>query len=208
LPLELLLKLVLWACWTLAYVLIIRRAHLDQAPGMPFAATCLNVGWEGAMLFHHPFGGLGWITVFIWFALDLVILAQYFVYARPATATTLAEQMFWPATVGIMVTCLITPIVINHAFHDPSGLIAAYFQNALMSILFCGMMLRRDSMRGQSLYVALAKLVGTSVAILYGEPSNAFLLWCYILVIAFDLAYVALIVRVASRDGIDLLRRI
>jgi hypothetical protein len=155
-PLEPLLKLFLWACWTLAYVLIIRRAHLDKVPGMPFAATCLNVAWEAAMLFEHPFGGLGWITVFVWFALDVVILGQFFVYGRPATATTLADQMFWPATLGLMAACMATPIVINHAFHNPSGLIAAYFQNALMSILFCGMMLRRDSMRGQSLYVAVA----------------------------------------------------
>jgi len=205
---ELLLKLFLWACWTLAYVLIIRRAYLDKVPGMPFAATCLNVAWEGTMLFEHPFGGLGWITVFVWFALDVVIVGQYFRYARPAAATTLADQMFWPATLALMAACLVTPVVINRAFHNPSGLIAAYFQNALMSILFCGMMLRRDSMRGQSLYVALAKLAGTSVAILYGEPSDPFLLWCYILVIAFDLAYVALIVKVARRDGVDLLRRV
>lgn len=73
---ELLLKLTLWACWTTAYVLIIRRARLDRVPAMPFPATCMNTSWEAMMLFEHEFGGLGWITVFVWFALDLVILAQ------------------------------------------------------------------------------------------------------------------------------------
>lgn len=207
-PTELLLKLFLWSCWTLAYLLIIRRAYLDKVPGMPFPATCLNTSWEGMMLFEHEFGGIGWITVFIWFALDLVIVAQYFLYARPSNVTRLADAMFWPSTLAIVAVGIGTPLVLNHAFDNPSGLIAAYFQNALMSILFCGMLLSRDSIRGQSVYIALAKMFGTSVAILYGEPSTAFLMWCWVLVMVFDLAYVWLLCKVAQRDGIRVLRRL
>jgi hypothetical protein len=205
---DLLLKLFLWSCWTLAYLLIIRRAYLDKVPGMPFPATCLNVSWEGMMLFEHEFLGIGWATVFVWFALDVVILVQYFLYARPAQVTTLADAMFWPASLAMVAVGLGTPIVLNHSFGDPSGLIAAYFQNALMSVLFCGMLLARDNMRGQSIYIALAKLSGTSVAALYGEPSTAYLIWCYLLIMAFDLAYVFLLCKVARRDGIAVFRRL
>lgn len=205
---ELLLKFFLWSCWTLAYLLIIRRAYLDKLPAMPFPATCLNVSWEGMMLFEHEFGGIGWATVFIWFVLDVVILAQYFVYARPAAPTTLADGLFWPASLATVAVGIGTPVVLKHAFDNPSGLIAAYFQNALMSILFCKMLLDRDSLRGQSIYIALAKMLGTSVTILYGEPSDAYLLWCYVLIMAFDAAYVALLCKVARRDGIRILRRL
>ncbi|MFO1054967.1 MAG: hypothetical protein U1F36_22325 [Planctomycetota bacterium] len=207
-PIELLLKLTLWGCWTTTYVLVIRRAHIDKVPAMPFPATCMNTAWEGMMLFEHGFGGLGWITVFIWFALDLVILAQYFVYARPRRITTIADEAFWPASLLLMTACMAMPLVIHASFDDRSGLIAAYLQNALMSILFCDMLLRRNSVRGQSLYIALAKMCGTGVAILYGEPSGAFLLSCYLTIVVFDAAYVLLLGRVARRDGIALSGRL
>ena len=205
---ELLLKLTLWACWTTAYVLIIRRARLDRVPAMPFPATCMNTSWEAMMLFEHEFGGLGWITVFVWFALDLVILAQYLVYARPRQITGLADEVFWPATVAMFVVCSALPWAIHSAFDDKAGLVAAYLQNALMSILFCEMLLRRNGLRGQSVYIALARLVGTGVAIFYGEPSGPFLLPCYLTIVAFDTAYVMLLIRVARRDGIRLLGRL
>ncbi|MGE3877893.1 MAG: hypothetical protein AB7I19_02445 [Planctomycetota bacterium] len=188
-------------------MLIIRRAYMDKVPAMPFPATCMNTAWEGMMLFEHDLGGLGWTTVFVWFALDLVILVQYFVYARPRRATTVADHFFWPSSLLLMIACCALPIVVHAAFADQHGLIAAYLQNAIMSILFCDMLLRRNGILGQSVYIALAKLIGTGVAILYGEPSGVFLLSCYLTIVAFDSAYVILMINVARRDGIALLSR-
>ena len=70
------------------------------------------------------------------------------------------------------------------------------------------MLLERNSLRGQSVWVALSKFLGTSVVIFYGEPSTAFLMWCYVVIMTFDVAYIWLLHTVARRDGVPLLRRL
>ena len=205
---ELFFKLLLFSCWTLAYVLIIRRAWLDKVPAMPFPATCLNTAWEGMMLGAHEPWGLGFNTVLVWFLLDCVILVQFFVYGRPHGGTGIRDRVFWPASLAVLAVGIGTPLAIRATFDDPNGLYSAYFQNALMSVLFCTMLLQRDSLSGQSLYIALAKFLGSAVVITYGEPSDTFLIWCYAIWVVFDLAYIALLWMVARRDGIALLRRL
>lgn len=205
---EIVAKLILWACWASTYVLIIRRTSLDKTPGMPFAVLCMNATWEAMMLFFHEFGGPGWITVLVWLLLDLVMFAQYFVYARPRQQKTLADRLFWARSIAMIVVGIGTPIVITMHFQNYDGLIAAYFQNALMSILFCHMILSRNSLAGQSIYIAIFKLIGTAMTLTYGEPSNMLLLWCYVLIIAFDFAYIAMILTVARRDDIAVWKRL
>ena len=160
------------------------------------------------MLFFHQFGGLGWATVAVWMVLDLVMFVQYFIYARPRQRRTLMEQLFWARSIALVIIGAGTPLVLTFHFEDYHGLIAAYFQNALMSVLFCAMILERNSLAGQSLYIALCKFVGTSMTLVYGEPSNALLQWCYFLIMTFDLAYIGLILRVAKRDGVRVWQRL
>ncbi|MGD9602480.1 MAG: hypothetical protein AB7O21_15190 [Gammaproteobacteria bacterium] len=205
---ELAAKLFLWSCWVSTYVLIIRRTQLDRTPGMPFFALCMNLSWEAMMLFVHEFGGPGWITVLVWLLLDIVMFCQYFVYARPRSPRALSERLFWIRSLAVVAAGVGTPVIITLHFQDFAGLIAAYFQNALMSILFCAMILSRDNLAGQSIYIAISKCLGTAVTLIYGEPSNLLLGWCYTLIVTFDLAYIALIYVVARRDGIPVWTRV
>jgi len=205
---EIFFKFFLFFCWVLTYLLIIRRAWLDKVPGMPFPATCLNSAWEGMMLYLLEFASIGWFCVFTWFVLDCVIFVQYFVYARPPAPRSMRDRIFWPWSLLMAGLCAATPAILTVRFQDFDGLIAAYFQNALMSILFCTMLLGRDSIKGQSIYVALSKFLGTLVVVTYGEPSDVLLAWCYAVIVTFDMIYVWLIYRVGRRDGIAVFRRL
>jgi len=184
--------------WALAYLLIIRQGCRDRTYGMPVAALCANVSWEFIFSFIQPHEPPQYYANLVWFFLDLIILYQVCRFGPAELKGYVPRHLFFPAlAVGIALAFLLVWFV-TREFNDADGKYAAFGQNLMMSILFVAMLLRRQSLRGQSIYIASAKLLGTLLpAILsYRLYPDAYLLnTLYVAILVFDTAYVVLVAR-------------
>ena len=66
----------------------------------------------------------------------------------------------------------------------------------MMSVLFVSMLLKRDNVSGQSMYIALFKMLGTllpSILFFMHFPTSFLLTFLYIAIFTFDLIYVIML---------------
>ncbi len=180
--------------WMLTYVLIIRRGFLDKTYGMPFVALCANLSWEFIFAFIHPHSGVQRPVNITWFLLDVIILFQFLKHGR-REFPDLSLGMFYLMFGVTLATSFCAVLFITYEFADWSGAYAAFSQNLLMSILFVNMIYQRRSLYGQSVLIALTKMVGTAFAslafFLYVETfqGSILLYFLYIAIFIYDLLY-------------------
>lgn len=214
--------------WISTYLLIIRRGNRDRLPAMPMAAFALNICWEGIFSFvfmpDDPKVTLAWGTCFF---LDVVILVQVYRYGRDDFPHP-GVRAHWTPILGLaLVTAFLVLMGFTAQFGDRLGWFTGFLQNLLMSVLFVAMLVRRQSVRGQSLYIALGKLLGTFVAFLLSihwspafgtdvvdhqlrapTPMPAMIPWVYPPIFFFDVLYVWLVYRQCRAENIDPWRRL
>lgn len=155
--------------WALTYILIIRRGYLDQTYGMPLVALCANISWEYIFSFIikptdiNPTKNLPYLVVHcVWFSLDLVIVYQLLKHG-PREFVGLAKSTFYAMFGLALVTSFYAILMITWAFNDGHGYYSAFGANLLMAVLFITMLYARRSLRGQSLSIALSKMLGTAL---------------------------------------------
>jgi hypothetical protein len=198
------LTLIGGICWTVVYILIIIRSFRDKTYGMPFWALAFNFGWELIFSFILPGDrpGLQGIINKVWFAFDVFILIAYFLYGKKEWPQRISKNLFYPYSLfGLIVGYLFVYLISVELDHS-EGMYAAFIQNLMMSLLFIAMLNNRKSRAGQSIGIALFKLVGTlAPTILFGVKSRFVLFLgssCFIV----DLIYITLLVSVYKRQGI------
>jgi hypothetical protein len=206
----LLLKLAAGLLWTVAYALIIRRSALDRAPGMPMTALCINISWElyYSAVSPHPPPQL--YVNWAWVLFDVVIFAQFVKYGRKEFEPGLPPRMFLPVLAFTWLMAFLGVVAAGHDLHDADGMYSAFGSNMLMSCLFIRMLLRRGNVKAQSLYIAIAKLVGTFCVciVAYREHPERYLLDVfYVGIVVLDVAYAVLLARRSKELGIDPWRR-
>jgi hypothetical protein len=213
--------------WISTYVLIIRRGTLDRLPAMPLAAFALNVCWEGIFSFVYmptdPRVLAAWGACF---ALDLGIMVQVYRYgADDFPHPGVRRHWRWILLVALA-TAFVVLMGFTAQFGDRLGWFTGFLQNLLMSVLFVAMIVRRGSVRGQSLYIALGKFLGTlfafALAIRWSPafgtavvdhhlraptPMPPLVPWVYPPIFFFDALYIALVYRQCRREGINPWRR-
>lgn len=186
--------------WTATYILIIVRGFKDGAHGMPMYALALNISWEFIYSFVTPSPAPQLYINYAWFAFDLVIL-WHFIRSWKVDYGGISARAFYPYAALVFATGFLLVLFIqldgmNAGLYDlrghPLGMGRAYSafgMNLIMSVLYIEMALKRRSSAGQSLYVALCKLLGTVFADLAflvapyptpghpGTPAPGELLW-------------------------------
>ncbi len=197
-------------CWTLVYLLLIRRGFLEKTYGMPLAALCANISWDfifSFILFVEPPQNI--INV-IWFVFDLLIVIQFLRYGPATIGDDFPRQYFYPGFVIALVVAFFGVLTISYEFNDLIGKYAAFAQNLMMSILFVVMLFRRKSTKGQSMYIAILKMVGTvlpSIIFLVRDPSAPFMDFLYVSIFGFDLLYTVLLYRQLKAEKLNPWRR-
>lgn len=183
--------------WTIAYILILRRGLLDRHAGIPLLAVAVNISWEGIYSFIYPLTGPLWLFSLLWFFIDLALIALVIAHGpwRQPIQNALALGMSIFVFIGIL-------LYAEMYYIEPIR--TAFAQNLMMSILFVNMLLTRMSSQGQSLYIALAKGIGTASAILIAW--NGFASWpvmqvLFVLIVIFDLLYALLLHAQLRKDG-------
>lgn len=184
--------------WALTYILLIRRGFQDKTYGMPMVPLCANISWEFIFSFVHPDSPPQfWLNV-IWFSLDTIILFQ-FLYFGKSLFVNLPQKLFYPTFLLTLVTSFCCVLFITDEFSDWSGIYTAFGQNLMMSILFIDMLLRRNTLLGQSIFIALFKMIGTAVAsiglyiITPTQQESLLFPFLYVAIFVFDLIYVVMV---------------
>jgi hypothetical protein len=222
--------------WLLAYLLIIYRGFKDESFGMPVVALVGNIAWEfifglgiesgcPATWASCP-GTVIQIRNFIWLLFDFLILYTVLKYGRRYFTGAL-QRFFTPVVLGSIVVAglLIYSIVQEFWIRNQWGVVidgatpdflpltlqgGSYYTgfglNAMMSILFVFMMYRRQSVEGQSLYIAVSKWLGSLAAYgfmladgIQGPVVNIL----YAVVFVFDLFYIWQVYTQCKREGIN-----
>ncbi len=191
--------------WALAYILIIRRGFVDGTYGMPVVALCANISWEFVFSFIFPHGQIQTPVNVGWFVLDLIILGQAVRYG-PREFPALPSRIFYAALVAGLLTAFAVVVAITVEFRDFDGAYTAFGMNLMMSILFLWMLYSRGSLRGQSPWIGVAKMVGTacnSAAFwLYASEGSVLLPSLFVAILLFDAAYVFFAFRLRRTKGV------
>lgn len=212
--------------WTLAYALIIARGARDHVCGMPLTALAANLSWE--LIFLHATLSHGALDARLallvpWTLLDLVILAQAIRYGRREIDHPLLKRYFPLAFAALFALTGAVLLTFVREMKDAIGWIAAFGQNLMMSALFVSMLVTRSDLRGQSIYIGLARLLGTLFAFLLAlfwsppslhehwsqllpegyHPISPLIIVLYTGIFALDVLYVALVHRRCRELGLD-----
>jgi len=196
--------------WTLAYILIIKRGFQDNTFGMPIVALCANISWEFIFSFVHPHSIPQVYINVIWFLFDVVILYQVVRFGRAAVNELFPERYFYPAFILSLFSSFGMILSITHEFNDWHGRYTAFGQNFMLSVLFVLMLLRRNDVSGQSVYIAVFKMLGTvlsSILFYLLYPSSFLLNFFYIAIFVFDWLYLILLYTKHQELGINPWRR-
>ena len=192
--------------WTLVYILIIRLGFQEKTYGMPITALCANISWEfifSFMIFHEP--PQNYVNV-AWFAFDLVIVFQTLRFGKTAFSRELPASFFYPTVLLTLILGFCAILAITYEFRDWDGKYAAFGQNLMMSVLFVSMLLKRGDVSGQSVYIALFKMLGTllpSILFFLRFPSSVLLNFLYVSIFIFDLIYLVMLYMKHRELGID-----
>jgi len=191
--LEFLLMFGISLFWTIAYVLIIYKGFKNQTYGVPLAAICLNISWEFLLTFILPFHPLQQIVTLVWFLLDCIILLQFLYYSTKI----LSKRTLYLSVLSLIVIAFLVQYGMAIEFHDTMSLYSAFGINLVMSIFFIKMLLTKE-LQGQSLSIALFKMIGTLCASILSYsffPQSVLLTILYILILIVDVVYILMILN-------------
>ena len=150
--------------WIITYILIIKRGFQDKKYGMPMVAICANISWEFIFLFIYSPDDLQRIITSIWLILDIIIMIQYLIFGRKEFKKNISIKLFYSSFFITLGVSFLIIIGIAHEFNDGEGKYAALLQNLMMSGLFISLLLSRGNTSGQSIYIAVFKMLGTLLA--------------------------------------------
>ncbi|MCE8424243.1 MAG: hypothetical protein J5U17_00515 [Candidatus Methanoperedens sp.] len=184
--------------WSLTYILVIRHGFKDKTYGIPLGALCANISWEAIFSFIHPHSPPQLYINYIWFFLDVIIILQFLKYGKSEFPKFSIRQFYFTFLMALT-TAFFLVLFITYEFNDFKGAYTAFGQNLMMSILFITMLLSRNDLRGQSIYIALFKMLGTgisSLAFYLYQPisQGSFLLpFLFVSIFVYDLIYLVII---------------
>ncbi|QGG50855.1 transmembrane-type terpene cyclase [Lysinibacillus pakistanensis] len=150
--------------WIITYILIIKQGFQDKKYGMPMAAICANISWEFIFAFMYPQNDLQRMITFLWFLLDIIIMMQYLKYGHKEYQKLIPGKIFYASFFITLGACFFIILAMMHEFKDIAGKYAAFSQNLMMSGLFIALLLQRGNLSGQSMGIAVCKMIGTIFA--------------------------------------------
>ncbi len=147
--------------WGIAYVLIVRRGFIDKTFGYPFIAICVDIAWVTTFTLIYPQSPFMLLFVVV----DLIFLYQLLKF-RTSDLTNLSKTQYYAAVILAIVTSFALIIAFSIEFNDVHGVYSSFVDTLLTSILFIVLILRRNNVKGQSIYIAISKMLGTLSAVI------------------------------------------
>ena len=197
--------------WILTYIFIISKGFKDKTYGMPLIALCANISWEFIFSFIFPHTPPQLFINYLWFGLDIIIVIQFLKYGKNEFLN-LSSSKLYTLFIFLIVSEFSIILVSSITIGEFKGVYSAFGQNLLMSILFIMMLFKRNSLRGQSIYIAIFKMFGTGLTSLHYylyEPisqSSFILPSLFVSIFVFDIVYIYLIIKLYNSNNISLLK--
>jgi hypothetical protein len=208
--------------WGVAFLLLIRRGFVDKISPYPAVALLCAFPWNIYYAIHYEsaldrLDWLGWM----WFCIGDSFMLYFLLRYSRDEYTSIPRQWFIP---GFSVVFLAN-LGLQHVFlrdlrrfigaSDASYLVPLLFSMLLYyyiyALSFIFMLWRRNSVRGQSLYIALTKMLGTSFGMIYAHIhylQSTLLLYLGGVFFAVELTYALLVYRQCLRENINPWRRL
>ncbi len=191
------------AGWLLTYVLAIRQAFVDRRVGIPAYLVAVNFAWEFSLTFVLEQTPTQRQINFLWVLFNAVLLYQA-LRLGPRDYPGLSPRVFRWSLVGVLVWASAVVVAGANEFHDRDGMYTGMIIQVPLSASFLLMLKRRGSSAGQSMHLAVAKLVGSLFAgltafVLY--PSHHLLQVLVPTYVALDIVYVVMLRRTMRREG-------
>ena len=203
--------------WTITFLLLIRRGFVDRVSPYPATALLCAFPWNIVYFlnFHPPFALVDWIGVVYFCVGDSFMMYFLFRYSRdeyPHVPTGWFGPGFafvFLANVGMQYLFMRELTAL-----EPEGgrgyisaaLFGMYTYYYIYAVSFILMLWRRKSVRGQSLYIAVGKMLGTGVSVPYVHMHYVFspLVWFLGgMIFVTELTYAVLVYRQCRAEGID-----
>jgi hypothetical protein len=211
------LSLIMTVAWVMVYILMIRRGFKDKSYGMPIAALCLNISWEFHYTFLAQIEPAYRVANGFFFLFDAAVLYTCFRFGKEDCDWSIFKNNFVPFVIGILAGSFVVQQCFIRAFNDTYGTLTAGMITPLYCTLMIVMLIRRNSVKGQSIYIGLAILFGDAagyIPTLYAQQVYSPAvprLWVhtvFIYSVLCNLFYVLLYYHVARRDGINPWKRL
>ncbi|MDH6624730.1 hypothetical protein M2271_002534 [Streptomyces sp. LBL] len=189
--------------WVVTYVLAIRQATVDRRVGIPAYLVAVDFAWEFSLTFVLEQTPTQRQINFLWFLFDAVLLYQA-LRLGPRDYPGLSPRVFRWTFVGVLVWASLLVVVGANEFHDRDGMYTGMIIQVPLSAAFLLMLKRRGSSAGQSMHIAVAKLVGSLFAgatavVVY--PSHHLLQVLVPTYVALDITYAVMLRRAMRREG-------
>ena len=197
--------------WVAAYLLIIKRGFQDKSCGMPMIALCFNFSWELIFGYIEPDAPPQDLVNQVWLLVDAVIVYQYLRYGRRRFPANAPSWLFAPSFFVSLLLAFGMVMTFTIQFDDFGGPWSGWTMNFAMSGLFIWWVLVRDDVDGQSIYIALFKLVGTlgiDLAQHQLTPDDVYLQFLYGGILILDSVYLVLLYRKMRALGLNPWRRL
>ena len=204
-----LLTLISGISWTLVYIILIRRGLMDKTYGMPLFALTFNLSWEFlfAFVFRESSGiTLQLIVNSVWCIFDILIVYTYFRYGRKEFPKTVDAKWFLPWSIAAFVVSFAVIYLSAVEFGPAWGArYTAIAQNLMMSLLFIAMLVARNNVSGQSIYIAILKWIGTAAPTIqiYAQTGSKLILMLGIGCFIYDAVYTGMLYRKFRELGLN-----
>ncbi len=198
------------ALWAGTYLLILLRGARDRTSGVPLAALVSAFAWELLYGLVRPTAALPLPVVRAWLLLDACIVYQFLRY-RTAAWTQRTRSLRCAGVLAAVLAALAIERALVVDLGDIDGVWSGFAVNAVISTAYVARIARRPDVGGQSMYIAVAKLVGSAVVVPHALSLHGLMasLRAFIVVtLAMDVAYAALLHETCRAQGIRPWRRV
>ncbi|MBB5934438.1 transmembrane-type terpene cyclase [Streptomyces zagrosensis] len=201
-------------CWTVAYVLAIRVGVRDKTYAIPVVALAMNICWEFQFVFFrssdHMSGSNSNVDEaeiligVVWLIIDCGLLYTVLRFG-PSEFPYLQPRVFYAGFIGVLGLAYAGIEILSREFDDGDVVLTSFGMNVAMSGLFLAMLASRRSSHGQSMGIAVAKLVGTAATCLawFFDTSvypGPWLPYCTVACVSLDIAYVLALATVMRKE--------
>lgn len=189
--------------WLLTYLLALRQTALDGWVAIPGYMVAVNFAWEFSLAFILEQTPTQRKINIVWAVINVFLVYQVFRYGRN-DHPDFSPRAYRIAIAGLMVWAALVVMAGANEFHDRDGMYIGMIINVPLSAAFILMLRRRGSSVGQSMYIAMAKFVGTFFAGLTGfvlYPSRLLFVVLVPTMVALDIAYIVMLYKRMRAEG-------
>ncbi|MBM2623637.1 hypothetical protein JIG36_49935 [Actinoplanes sp. LDG1-06] len=197
-------------CTFAVYIMMLRLEIKEKVPAIPVLAVCANVAWEITYAFIYPIYPQMRITLYFWLPLNLVILYLAVRSGRRDFPSLSGRGYAWTIAGWSLFALTFMPLA-TREFDDELGVYTTVFVVVFMEAMFIKMLLTRGSTAGQTMYIAILKMVvdvsgGIGLIIFY--PDRWLLHQMIVAEVILDLTYIVLLHRRFRAEGVSPWRKI